>query len=98
MQETRRNFLKTAATAAAFIGTGIGAAGYSRPSFAKKDPDAKFWKEVQKEFMLDPSLHYHNIGGTGAYPREVVQLFDENNRIVARNPDAGMDIGAMRTA
>src|SRR5262245_20165465 len=98
MQETRRNFLKTAATAAAFIGTGLGAASYSRPSFAKANSDAGFWNQVRSEFLLDPTLHYHNIGGTGAYPRDVVAQFDANNRIVARNPDAGMDITAMRTA
>jgi len=98
MQETRRNFLKTATTAAAFIGTGLGAATYPRPVFAARDPDASFWRDVAREFMLDPKLHYHNIGGTGAYPRVMVKNFDANNKIVARNPDDGMDITAMRTA
>ena len=98
MQESRRDFLKTAATAAAVIGTGLSAATYPRPVFAARDPNAQFWREVAREFMLDPNLHYHNIGGTGAYPRVMVKNFDENNKIVARNPDDGMNITAMREA
>jgi selenocysteine lyase/cysteine desulfurase len=97
MQETRRNFLKTAMTAAAAVGAGLGAS-FPRESFAlASGNDAAFWRTVKQSFMLDPKLHYHNIGGTGAYPRHVVDNFDANNKIVARNPDAGMNITQMRT-
>jgi selenocysteine lyase/cysteine desulfurase len=77
------------------MGTGFSAGGYSRPALAAKS-DIAFWNNVKNAFMLDPQLHYHNIGGTGAYPQHVVEQFDENNKIVARNPDAGMNITAMR--
>src|SRR5687768_16094273 len=97
MQETRRGFLKTALSAAAVVGAGV-SASFPRESFALvRGSDTAFWASVRQGFMLDPQLHYHNIGGTGAYPRIMVQNFDENNKIVARNPDAGMNIGEMRT-
>jgi selenocysteine lyase/cysteine desulfurase len=68
-----------------------------RESFALANgSDAAFWRSVKQSFMLDPKLRYHNIGGTGAYPRHMVANFDLNNKIVARNPDAGMNITQMR--
>jgi isopenicillin-N epimerase len=96
MRESRRGFLTTAAKAAAVVSAGI-SASFPRESFALAGGnDAAFWESVKQSFMLDPKLHYHNIGGTGAYPRHVVANFDLNNKIVARNPDAGMDITQMR--
>jgi isopenicillin-N epimerase len=96
MRESRRGFLTTAAKAAAVVSAGI-SAGFPRKSFAlASGNDAAFWESVKQSFMLDPKLHYHNIGGTGAYPRHVVANFDLNNKIVARNPDAGMNITQMR--
>jgi selenocysteine lyase/cysteine desulfurase len=100
MQETRRNFLTTTVKAAAAIGAGVSAA-FPRESFAARGRgrggEAGFWRAVKQLFDLDPNLHYHNIGGTGAYPCEMVANFDANNRIIARNPDAGMDVAQMRT-
>ena len=96
MQETRRDFLKTATKAAAVVSAGM-SASFPRESVALANgSDTAFWKTVKKSFMLDPKLHYHNIGGTGAYPRHMVKNFDLNNKIVAHNPDAGMDITQMR--
>jgi isopenicillin-N epimerase len=98
MRESRRGFLTTAARAAAVVSAGI-SASFPRESFAlASGNDAAFWESVKQSFMLDPKLHYHNIGGTGAYPRHVVANFDLNNKIVARNPDAGMNITQMREA
>jgi isopenicillin-N epimerase len=97
MQETRRDFLKSAVKAAAVVSAGLSAT-FPRESFALPNgSDTAFWKAVKNAFMLDAKLHYHNIGGTGAYPQHMVKNFDLNNRIVARNPDAGMDITQMRT-
>ena len=97
MQETRRDFLKIGAKAAALVGAGMTAGLAPRESVALANgSDAAFWRTVKNSFMLDPQLHYHNIGGTGAYPRHVVDNFDRNNKIIARNPDMGMNITQMR--
>ena len=96
--QTRRDFLKTTLKAAAVVSAGV-SASFPRESVALAGgSDVAFWTSVRQLFMLDPKLHYHNIGGTGAYPRIMVQNFDENNKIVARNPDDGMNITDMRTA
>jgi isopenicillin-N epimerase len=96
--QTRRDFLKTTLKAAADVSAGV-SASFPRESVALAGgSDVAFWRSVRQLFMLDPKLHYHNIGGTGAYPRIMVQNFDENNKIVARNPDDGMNITDMRTA
>ena len=98
MQDTRRNFLTLTAKTAAVIGTGV-AAAFPRDSVAALPPvvDAAFWRGVRNAFMIDNDLHYHNIGGTGAVPRHVVQNYDNYNKTIARNPNATYNITQMRT-
>ena len=96
MQESRRDFLKTAAKAAAVVSAGM-SASFPRESFAlASGSDAAFWRSVRESFMIDPKLHYHNIGGTGAVPRHVVQNYDLYNRTIARDPNATYNITQMR--
>jgi isopenicillin-N epimerase len=97
VRETRRDFLKTAVKAAAVVGTGM-SASFPRDSVAlASGSDAAFWRTVRESFMIDPKLHYHNIGGTGAVPRHVVQNYDLYNRTIARDPNATYNITQMRT-
>jgi isopenicillin-N epimerase len=95
MRDTRRDFLTTAGKAVAIVGAGMSA--LPRASAAlPKGTDAAFWMAVKQAFMIDPQLHYHNIGGTGALPRHVVQNYDLYNRTIARTPDATYSIAQMR--
>jgi len=95
-KESRRNFLTLTAKTAAVIGSGA-AVGFPRESVALcMGSDAAFWRSVKNSFMIDPNLHYHNIGGTGAVPRHVVQNYDEYNKTIARNPNATYNITQMR--
>ena len=99
MQETRRDFLKTAGKAAAVVGAAISSSFPSDESVALANgSDAAFWRRVCKmPSCIDPKLHYHNIGGTGALPRHVVKNYHHYNKTIARNPDAGYNITQMRT-
>ena len=87
MQESRRDFLKTAGKTAAVVGAAM--SGLPREASAKHS-DEKFWKEVQKAFMIDKDLHYHNIGGTGAMPKHVVEKYGDDwvkpGRYVSNGP------------
>lgn len=96
MRETRRDFLKTAAKAVAVVGAGM-SASLPRESVAlAAGSDAAFWRTVKESFMIDPKLHYHNIGGTGAVPRHVVENYNLYNRTIARDPNATYNITQMR--
>ena len=96
MQETRRDFLKTTMKAVAVVTAGM-SGSFPRESVAlASGSDVAFWKSVRNSFMIDPKLHYHNIGGTGAVPRHVVENFDLYNRTIARDPNATYNITQMR--
>jgi isopenicillin-N epimerase len=97
MRDTRRDFLTTAGKAVAVVGAGMSAAIPRASAALPKGTDAGFWMAVKQSFMIDPQLHYHNIGGTGALPRHVVQNYDLYNRTIARTPDATYNITQMRT-
>ena len=95
-QDSRRSFLSVAAKTAAVFGTGA-AVGFPRESVALPPVVGNaFWRGVRNAFMIDPNLHYHNIGGTGAVPRHVVQNYDNYNKTIARNPNATYNITQMR--
>ena len=97
MEETRRDFLKTVGKSAAVVGAAM--AGGLPDEASAANTSAKFWKEVATTFMIDPKLHYHNIGGTGAYaaPRgEAIRR--RTTRTSRATRMRGMDITAMRTA
>jgi isopenicillin-N epimerase len=54
---------------------------------------------VKKAFVLDPRLTYMNVGTTGSVPRHVLKAYEENARLVARNPRENLGgSGAMREA
>jgi selenocysteine lyase/cysteine desulfurase len=97
MSNTRREFLKTTAKVAAAIGAGM-SAGVARESVAlASGSDTAFWRTVREAFAIDPKIHYHNIGGTGAVPRHVVANYDLYNRTIARDPSATYNITQMRS-
>jgi len=87
---SRRDFLKTTtgiAIAGALSGTAQ-ASEFKRGwgHLNSNHSDQKFWKEVSKEFILDKKTTYMNIGSTGSMPLQVLNSYNENNRIVASNP------------
>lgn len=53
--------------------------------FIKKSENY-FCKKVKKEFSIDKKITYTNIGTTGSMPKSVLNDYDKNNRIVAKNP------------
>src|SRR5687767_7984229 len=97
MQETRRDFLKTAGKAAAVVGAAMSGLPKDASAALPSGSDAGFWRTVKESFTIDPKLHYHNIGGTGSMPKHVLNNFDLYNRTVARDPNASYNITQMRT-
>jgi selenocysteine lyase/cysteine desulfurase len=95
MQETRRDFLKTAGKAAAVVGA-MSALPKQVSAALANGSDNAFWRSVRESFGIDPQLHYHNIGGTGAVPRHVVANYDLYNRTIMRDPNASYNITQMR--
>jgi isopenicillin-N epimerase len=96
MRDSRRDFLATAAKAVAAVGAGMSAT-FPRESFALgSGSDAAFWRTVKESFMIDPKIHYFNIGGSGAVPRHVVENYNLYNRTIARDPTATYNITQMR--
>jgi isopenicillin-N epimerase len=94
--QSRRDFLKTTLQATAVVTAGM-SASFPRESFALgSGSDAAFWKTVKNSFMIDPKLHYHNIGGSGAVPRHVIDNYDLYNRTIGRDPNASYNITQMR--
>jgi selenocysteine lyase/cysteine desulfurase len=86
----RRKFLKlTAGTAA-----GITASLLPTQANAKSDGHNQYkfkhnnnqWKKIQQAFVLDKNTTYMNIGTTGSMPISVLEAYQENNLIVAKNP------------
>ena len=95
MQETRRDFLKTAGKAAAAIGA-MSALPKQVSAALASGSDSAFWRSVRESFGIDPKLHYHNIGGSGAVPRHVVENYHLYNRTIMRDPNATYNITQMR--
>jgi isopenicillin-N epimerase len=95
MQETRRDFLKTAGKAAAVVGA-MSALPQQVNAALASGSDNAFWRSVRESFGIDPKLHYHNIGGSGAVPRHVVANYDLYNRTIMRDPNATYNITQMR--
>ncbi len=88
---TRRKFLSMASASA--LGGMTAALVCPRLARAKKGPALPInclrknsWHDVQKEFILDPTQVYMNIGTTGSMPRQVLDRYDYLNRVVARDP------------
>ena len=98
MQEARRDFLKTAGKAAAVVGAALSSSLPKDVSAAlATGSDSAFWRSVRESFGIDPKLHYHNIGGSGAVPRHVVENYHLYNRTIMRDPNATYSITQMRT-
>lgn len=89
----RRDFLKLAG------GLSLGTAAMAAPLQSLADdvseplslpdpglPEEIFWKMVKKLFVLDKDFVYMNIGTTGSMPKQVLQAYNEYNRIVAEDP------------
>ena len=97
MQEARRDFLKTAGKAAAVVGAALSSSLPKDVSAAlASGSDSAFWRSVRESFGIDPKLHYHNIGGSGAVPRHVVENYHLYNRTIMRDPNASYSITQMR--
>jgi hypothetical protein len=107
---SRRAFLGSAGAGAAGLGA-VGALGMPRTALADLPgvpkwlddaghlPDARLFRLVKKAFVLDPQLTYMNVGTTGSVPRHVLKAYEENARLVARNPRENLGgSGAMREA
>ncbi|HEY5714810.1 MAG TPA: aminotransferase class V-fold PLP-dependent enzyme, partial [Psychromonas sp.] len=91
---SRRDFLKTT-TGLALAGAGtVLLSGTAQADelhtgwdyLSNKNADNLLWQEVGKEFTLDKNTTYMNIGSTGSMPLQVLNSYNENNRIVASNP------------
>ncbi|MBY5923382.1 aminotransferase class V-fold PLP-dependent enzyme [Ferrimonas balearica] len=85
----RRRFLKTTtglAVAMALPTQALAADDLVHLERHGNAPDERFWRKVQKEFVLAKRTTYMNIGTTGSMPRVVLDGFDTNNTIVARDP------------
>ncbi|GAA4895379.1 aminotransferase class V-fold PLP-dependent enzyme [Ferrimonas pelagia] len=85
----RRRFLKAStglAVAAALPGQALAFDGAYRSQPLGQGNDRNFWKQIKKEFVLNKRSTYMNIGTTGSMPERVLQQFEENNAIVARDP------------
>jgi selenocysteine lyase/cysteine desulfurase len=96
MQDTRRDFLKTAGKAAAILGAAASGMPQSASAALASGSGAAFWQNVRQSFGIDPKLHYHNIGGSGAVPRHVVENYHLYNRTIMRDPNATYNITQMR--
>ncbi len=89
IQSSRRRFLKTTtglAAAMAVPGQLLAAEGWTPPVGGGQNGSDKLWKEVKKAFTLDKHSVYMNIGTTGSMPRHVLEQFEANNAVVARDP------------
>lgn len=90
VQTTRRDFLRLASGSA--LGGGLLAlggptlAGGKAAPFEPAQDTRGFWRKVRNQFVLDPHSTYMNIGTTGSMPRDVLQNYDDYNRLVARDP------------
>ena len=89
----RRKFLKN--TAATFAIAGLGSSVLANTANASElDPDwlpsshhshnRKFWKKVQKQFVLDNRTTYMIVGTTGSMPKHVLAGFTDNNKAIAK--------------
>lgn len=58
----------------------------NNPHLTFKNSDKHFWKTVRKQFILDKRSTYMNIGTTGSMPKQVLEQYECNNKIVAKNP------------
>ncbi len=96
MQDTRRDFLKTAGKAAAILGAAASGMPQSASAALASGSGTAFWQNVRQSFGIDPKLHYHNIGGSGAVPRHVVENYHLYNRTIMRDPNATYNITQMR--
>lgn len=87
----RRHFLKNSAgLALAGLGATMVSANVEATSDwkkrAKQHSNKQFWSKVEKEFILDKKNTYMNIGTTGSMPKSVLNNYNKNNQIVAKNP------------
>ncbi|MCX8797339.1 aminotransferase class V-fold PLP-dependent enzyme [Vibrio parahaemolyticus] len=92
---SRRNFLKGATGA---VVAGVGASAFSGVAQAREQKidwssrglgrkhDKRFWRKVQKQFVLDKRTTYMNIGTTGSMPKHVLEGYEDNNKLVAKFP------------
>ncbi|GEM75364.1 aminotransferase class V-fold PLP-dependent enzyme [Vibrio sagamiensis] len=93
--QSRRNFIKGAAGAAV---AGIGTSVFSSSVQANLESldwehsaqaigaHKGFWRKVKKQFVLDKQSTYMNVGTTGSMPKHVLEAYDRNNTLVAKNP------------
>lgn len=89
----RRDFLKNSAGLALaggglslFAGAAQADSSNNWSNLSSSNPSTGFWNDVRSAFALDPTSVYMNIGTTGSMPKAVLAEYDENNKIVAKNP------------
>lgn len=91
----RRKFLKNTAATVAVAGLS-GSVLSNTANASELDPtwlpsshhnhNKKFWRNVEKQFVLDKRTTYMNVGTTGSMPKHVLAGFTDNNKAVAKYP------------
>lgn len=79
----RRDFFKLAAAGA---GVAAAAALPLVPATAFAAGPRFRLGQAEPAFILDPDVLFMNVGTTGSTPKHVLRAFDDNNRLVARDP------------
>jgi len=77
------------------------AAGAGTGAHAQLLQDDAFWATVEQHFTLRRDRIYMNVGTQGSIPRDILDLFDRENRAIAHDPVYGYatayaDLAAMR--
>ncbi|MQA05811.1 MAG: aminotransferase class V-fold PLP-dependent enzyme [Streptosporangiales bacterium] len=91
-QLSRRGLLGMVAAGAAAVGTGVTlpTTAYAAPSqgtsadLAGRAATKDYWDDVRKLFTLDKKSTFMNVGTVGSPPMEVLDVYDEQNREVAK--------------
>jgi len=85
----RREFLRAlGSSAAAAVLSACGGPIATDPRVQLLRNEA-FWDEMEARFTLRTDPVYMNVGTAGSIPREVLELFDRENRAIARDPTYG---------
>lgn len=83
VETDRRGLFKLAGAGAAALAAATATPLVSQSAFAA--PRFRLG-EPNPAFILDPQILYMNIGTTGSTPKHILKNFDDNNRLIARDP------------
>jgi isopenicillin-N epimerase len=103
---SRRDFFRLTGMAAAGGALGLSLTGRAAAGVLPTGPDQRqndFWHQVRKQFIIDPRVVYMNVGTTGAMPKQVLENYNEYNKLAASHPrtfeselDAGFGLMSQR--